>query len=682
MGANIEMASDEFSTPWLILDDKSPEEEARATDEQRTAAWSATLGGHSLGGEIVFSFFGRESARINAAAIDLGSNISDESAKDIEIWASSAASPDKGFTKITAVSLKHQSGSQTVTFSPIETRYVKIRLLSSYGPASTAEISRVKVFEATGAGYISLVDRNPDLAALLRGDPMEAVFKTPTAPSGDAATGGSTDKPLAGAACESGVAELPAAHNQSRSVLVLNGHGGGDPWFAKVPDGPEFNRVINGVSFQRIPAECARAAKLLGSEGIDTVVFSEVCDIKTRVPTEFKAALLAWVAQGHKLIIQDSDECGGDYPPPDYSFLPFRFATSNPGPRGAPGHQLFIVEENRLGRNSDVRDPSYVDIDSWVKDSHNQLGDANVITQYGQWCGQLFGLNVTGESGFLEAYAHIGRGLIIYDGLDRDDLSIDALGYIQTTDNELKQPFNPDGLPCSSKIGNFLLTTDQTLRSQAMTPGQTYTYPLTLLSNLGYKGTLNMSATSAPPDPSLGFHFDSATIDLAGASRSRLVVSTTGETATVPHTLAIRGTDHAGNSSALCLQWTVTVPTAESIKADLDKNGRAVLYINFDFDKAIIKPESGPTVNEVIRMLKQSPDLQLSINGYTDNVGTHEYNVTLSQARAAAVVDALAKAGIAADRLSSAGFGDSAPIADNDTPEGRAKNRRVELIKR
>jgi outer membrane protein OmpA-like peptidoglycan-associated protein len=62
-------------------------------------------------------------------------------------------------------------------------------------------------------------------------------------------------------------------------------------------------------------------------------------------------------------------------------------------------------------------------------------------------------------------------------------------------------------------------------------------------------------------------------------------------------------------------------------------------------------------------------------------VGTHEYNVKLSQERAAAVVEALVKASIAADRLTSAGFGDSAPIADNDKPEGRAKNRRVELVR-
>jgi len=223
-----------------------------------------------------------------------------------------------------------------------------------------------------------------------------------------------------------------------------------------------------------------------------------------------------------------------------------------------------------------------------------------------------------------------------------------------------------------------------------VTRGQTYNYPLTLFANHGYKGNLQMRATSVPPDPSLRFQFDSDTIQLTEISKTRLTVSTTNETLAAPHALAIRGTDESGKSNALCLEWTAVEasaspspsPTsAEALKAALDLHGRVTIYINFDFDKAIIKPESRPTVNEVIRMMKQSPDLKLSINGYTDNVGTHEYNVKLSQARAAAVVEALAKAGIAADRLSSAGFGDSAPIADNDKPEGRAKNRRVELVR-
>lgn len=84
----------------------------------------------------------------------------------------------------------------------------------------------------------------------------------------------------------------------------------------------------------------------------------------------------------------------------------------------------------------------------------------------------------------------------------------------------------------------------------------------------------------------------------------------------------------------------------------------------------------------MLALLKGNPDLKLSIVGNTDNVGAHDYNLKLSQARAATVVAELVKDGIAADRLESSGDGPDKPIASNDTGEGRAKNRRVELVKR
>jgi outer membrane protein OmpA-like peptidoglycan-associated protein len=125
----------------------------------------------------------------------------------------------------------------------------------------------------------------------------------------------------------------------------------------------------------------------------------------------------------------------------------------------------------------------------------------------------------------------------------------------------------------------------------------------------------------------------------------------------------------------------IEAPTAESIKSDLDKTGRAVLYINFDFNKATIRPDAQPVLAQVIKLMTDNPSLTLAINGHTDNVGQHDYNVKLSQSRAAAVVSALEAAHIAPGRLSSGGFGPDQPIDDNGTDKGRAKNRRVELVK-
>jgi outer membrane protein OmpA-like peptidoglycan-associated protein len=87
-------------------------------------------------------------------------------------------------------------------------------------------------------------------------------------------------------------------------------------------------------------------------------------------------------------------------------------------------------------------------------------------------------------------------------------------------------------------------------------------------------------------------------------------------------------------------------------------------------------------IDEIVRMMKSNPELKLNVEGHTDNVGTAAANKTLSEARAKSVVAALVGQGIAADRLSPVGYGQDKPIADNNTEEGKAKNRRVELVKK
>ncbi len=89
-----------------------------------------------------------------------------------------------------------------------------------------------------------------------------------------------------------------------------------------------------------------------------------------------------------------------------------------------------------------------------------------------------------------------------------------------------------------------------------------------------------------------------------------------------------------------------------------------------------------PIVEQITEMMKQAKDIKLSDEGHTDSDGSNESNQKLSEARAKAVVDAITNSGIDAARLSSAGFGEEKPIADNSTSEGKAKNRRVELIKK
>jgi outer membrane protein OmpA-like peptidoglycan-associated protein len=119
------------------------------------------------------------------------------------------------------------------------------------------------------------------------------------------------------------------------------------------------------------------------------------------------------------------------------------------------------------------------------------------------------------------------------------------------------------------------------------------------------------------------------------------------------------------------------------MKQQLDSTGKVVLHgINFDTGKATIKPESKPLLDEIGKLLNDNKDLKLSIEGHTDNVGNKAMNQKLSEQRAAAVKnDLVSNSKIDANRLATKGFGDTKPIADNNTDDGKAQNRRVELVK-
>lgn len=112
-------------------------------------------------------------------------------------------------------------------------------------------------------------------------------------------------------------------------------------------------------------------------------------------------------------------------------------------------------------------------------------------------------------------------------------------------------------------------------------------------------------------------------------------------------------------------------------------DGKIITYaITFDIGKANIKLESMTEINRIAQLMKDNGDLKFEVQGHTDNTGTVAGNQKLSEQRAQAIVNKLVEMGIAANRLSAKGMGQSAPLADNSTDEGRAKNRRVEFVKK
>lgn len=129
------------------------------------------------------------------------------------------------------------------------------------------------------------------------------------------------------------------------------------------------------------------------------------------------------------------------------------------------------------------------------------------------------------------------------------------------------------------------------------------------------------------------------------------------------------------------MQQQVGFVTSDAMQSELNAKGHVALYINFDTDQASIKTDGLPAVDEIAKLLNKDTGLKLSVEGHTDNSGNGAHNKTLSQQRAEVVVSNLVSKGIDKTRLAAVGFGADQPIADNASDEGRAKNRRVELVK-
>ena len=129
------------------------------------------------------------------------------------------------------------------------------------------------------------------------------------------------------------------------------------------------------------------------------------------------------------------------------------------------------------------------------------------------------------------------------------------------------------------------------------------------------------------------------------------------------------------------MQTAMVKVDADAMAREIAASGRVALYgIYFDTGKAEVKPESKPALNEIGKLLKQDASLKLLVVGHTDNAGSFDHNLDLSRRRAQSVAQALAQHGVDAARLKPWGVGYAAPVASNRAENGRAKNRRVELV--
>lgn len=608
LGASIESATSEYDVEWtapMVLDGNPGQ------------AWSSADLKNPQ--EIVISFFNRQPVLISAIAINPGRPgkkwWEEQFAKDVEVWASMAG-PNEGFTKLGNITLRQELVDQILNFPPVEARFVKARFLSNYGDKKYVMCGDIKIIEARRPGYTPLLDRNPELVTLASGRIPWPLVPTPTAAR--------TSKGCDCAKPSSAVPKEPA-HNESRNVLVVM-NDSDRTGFGKAPSeypptifkptdsrGGFDDSIYERLRFKVVRPIAARPALLASAEGFDTVVLAQMCKIKNEMADGFKKVLLVWLSQGHKLIIQDSDYCGDS---PDYSFLPYSFVTSNVGAKGAKGDTLVPLEDNTLA-SSRPTDAAFVDIESWLESKDgtaNEIGDSNVILKYDtNWCGYLFTINDKEVGGFVGAYAHYGRGLIIYDGFDIDQYK--GAAYRKLVTRELLQPFDPDGLPCTVQLADFMITTQPQLMRQPMVPGRTYTYPLTLYSNQGYKGTINLSLTTTPSDLGLTFGFDPGAVPLAETAKATLIVAASPAASPKPHTLTVCGTDANGITTTLCLDLVERKTGGIQVVGELQRDKKPTKNLEIILDSsgsmklALGKKTRWATALDVLeQVLKKLPD--------------------------------------------------------------------------
>jgi hypothetical protein len=603
---------------------------------------------------IVLSFIGRDTALVASVSIaspntgsppPYGVTLTAARPRSVDL-SLSTTSPTTGFVKAISAPLPDDDNEHVVKLpAPAEARFIKLTFppptAASYGKNGIV-VGEIAVHEAVRAGYTPLLQRHPDLQALLSSGKL-----TPDAASLAYQAPGSA----AGASCM--VPSVVAAEcPESKSVLVVATAPSqysplkafADPassapttrYFGPGPGkGLVDESIYKRVNYWLLQPDLLRPADLVPSGHVDTVVLEQVCDIKTSIRADVKQALVGWVANGNKLIISDADSCGPGSVPA-YSFLPYSFATSNPGGRAAAS-ALQIVEQNFLV-SPDSHDPAFFDEPSWRLKKNgnmsNDFGDSNTVIKYdNHWCGALFGTNAIGGSGFVMAYAHYGRGVILYDGIDRDQSA--NIAYQQYVARQLLLPFRPDPLPCSLRVAPFAITTDVELVARQVKAGETVTYPLTVLAaKPDYAGTVALSV--AAPAGAAGFagHIDPATVTL-GARGTATLTLTAPAPITKPIAFAVSGTA-AGVTGTLCLTIDALRSGRLSITADLGaatpaapasrKNLLIILDLSGSMNEALGKSTRIATARQVLHNVvsKVPDDFNVGLRVYGDRYGSKQ----------------------------------------------------------
>ncbi len=527
------------------------------------------------------------------------------------------------------------------------------------------------------------VDRNDDQRAAVEEDGHYALFRCRDRfDPWEATLDGSVARGGAGAVRLAGNGNMLVGFDGNRPVIAMRVKALPACGSSTAGSGPvvaAFVRVLGEETPEIAPSAFPRRrfethfAPLMTASQLQRARFAVLegdCSASIDLSPRRQKLLLDWVAAGHKLIIRDADMC----PSSSYAFVPFHFTTQANGRAGKRGKTLALADPSTLGATrSDPR--HFLDVDAYLASKDQQIGDGDVMkTDDPHWCGHLFAINAHNAKGWVHAYARYGRGLIIYDGFDHDDVIAAIPAALRLVEMEYAQPAQAD-LPCNARVASKLALYPSIDRALPAGKAVAVRVPMQLVST---------ADTSASQDVELSIEGDAryaarvtpARVRLSG-SGSHVVAATVslpnGWSGSHAYTVAARGAYGASAEATILIDGSVALAKA------FESQRRVRLYgIHFDVASARIQPVSEATIAQIAQVLAVHSDWTMRVEGHTDSDGGATYNLDLSLHRAHAVVDDL----VARYHVRRApGFGLTKPVASNATEGGKALNRRVELVR-
>jgi outer membrane protein OmpA-like peptidoglycan-associated protein len=428
---------------------------------------------------------------------------------------------------------------------------------------------------------------------------------------------------------------------------------------------------LTGFRFHTIFLPTMSASDLSGARA---AILAATCAPTKAFTTQQAGALLKFVSDGHVLVVRDADTCSQS----EYTFLPYTFTTAATGARGARGNVLTIADNSILGSSDGSDTAHHVDTQAYLHNPTQQIGDADIMrTDDLHWCGLMFAKNALGISGWVRAYARYGRGVIVYDGFDIDDVSSRVPQALALTRLEYGLSPNAD-LPCNAHVASVLIVQQSATRTVPFGRAQQLAVGFTVDQAGSDRSNITMSL-SGESGPGWRARIDRTSFVLGKMTQHVLVsVSVPRNAAAGAHLFTLTATNERGQNASAAL----VVSVSETLAKELQK-GRARIYgIHFDVASAHIQPQSETIVAQIAGVLREYSRWRMRVEGYTDSDGGAAYNLDLSKRRAQSVVaDLVAHYHIARNRLTAAGYGLAKPVASNATDAGKALNRRVELVR-